>query len=127
MERKASATRMEEPMDDRKKLDIDAPSENTSTLKKEDKLRHKCDSCGQAFSSKEKLVVHLKSHIKVGDPASDILEQIGIMKKPFKCFYCNARFPARNSLAEHERRHTGVSLHRCSLCIAVMCPQRDNN
>ncbi|XP_060520869.1 oocyte zinc finger protein XlCOF6-like [Cylas formicarius] len=70
--------------------------------KKEKKEKsHLCDTCGQSFTEKAKLVEHLRVH--AGD-------------NPFVCSWCGKGFPKRDYLKCHERVHTGEKPYSCEFC-----------
>jgi hypothetical protein len=54
---------------------------------------HTCHHCTKSFSTKSKLVVHIRVH--TGD-------------KPYTCDLCMKSFSQKNSLVEHGRVHTGL-------------------
>ncbi|KAL1517645.1 hypothetical protein ABEB36_001383 [Hypothenemus hampei] len=60
-----------------------------------------CDSCGQTFTEKAKLLEHLRVH--KGD-------------LPFVCTWCGKRFPVKSYLKTHERVHTGEKPYSCEFC-----------
>ncbi|XP_066254699.1 zinc finger protein ZFP2-like isoform X11 [Euwallacea similis] len=60
-----------------------------------------CDTCGQGFIEKSKLLKHIRVH--KGD-------------LPFECSWCGKKFPQKDYLRTHERVHTGEKPYRCSFC-----------
>ncbi|KAL1517644.1 hypothetical protein ABEB36_001382 [Hypothenemus hampei] len=60
-----------------------------------------CDTCGQGFIEKSKLLKHIRVHN--GD-------------LPFVCNWCNKRFPQKDYLKTHERVHTGEKPYKCQFC-----------
>ncbi|KAH1003724.1 hypothetical protein HUJ04_003594 [Dendroctonus ponderosae] len=60
-----------------------------------------CDTCGQTFTEKSKLLEHLRVH--KGD-------------FPYVCTWCGKRFPVKSYLKTHERVHTGEKPYSCEFC-----------
>ncbi|XP_050311642.1 zinc finger protein 721-like [Anthonomus grandis grandis] len=60
-----------------------------------------CDTCGQTFTEKAKLLEHLRVH------RGDL---------PFVCTWCGKKFPVKSYLKTHERVHTGEKPYSCEFC-----------
>ena len=62
-----------------------------------------CDwpECGRAFSRKDKLHDHAKTHL---------------VTQPFRCKHCGKGFYRKDNLKDHEILHTGDFRFRCNLC-----------
>ena len=43
-------------------------------------------------------------------------ERIHTGEKPFKCNFCESRFPQKGNLTIHERTHTGEKPFKCNFC-----------
>uniref|UniRef100_A0A8C6K683 C2H2-type domain-containing protein n=1 Tax=Nothobranchius furzeri TaxID=105023 RepID=A0A8C6K683_NOTFU len=75
-----------------------------------DERPFKCKTCGNSFSSKGVLTVHLRTHTG---------------EKPFRCNTCGKCFSQRNNLTTHMRTHTGEKPFRCNTC--GKCFSQSNN
>lgn len=60
-----------------------------------------CPLCGQAFTRRDNLANHIKTH--TGD-------------RPFMCQYCQKCFSRKDYLKQHERIHTGEKPYACEIC-----------
>ncbi|XP_068232846.1 zinc finger protein 768-like isoform X2 [Palaemon carinicauda] len=60
-----------------------------------------CPLCGQAFTRRDNLANHIKTH--TGD-------------RPFMCQYCHKCFSRKDYLKQHERIHTGEKPYACDIC-----------
>ncbi|KAK7072692.1 hypothetical protein SK128_002321 [Halocaridina rubra] len=68
---------------------------------KEQKKPFVCPLCGQAFTRRDNLANHIKTH--TGD-------------RPFMCQYCHKCFSRKDYLKQHERIHTGEKPYACDIC-----------
>ncbi|XP_061727730.1 zinc finger protein 728-like [Cydia pomonella] len=62
-----------------------------------------CDICGQCFTYKSSLVVHIQMHD-------------GSREKKISCDVCNKQFPYEAPLLAHKRSHTGEKPFPCEIC-----------
>ncbi|GBN43313.1 Histone-lysine N-methyltransferase PRDM9 [Araneus ventricosus] len=60
-----------------------------------------CEVCGKAFSNKQILKVHLRTHSS---------------EKPFLCPMCDKGFTEQGNLTKHLRTHTGEKPFTCNIC-----------
>ncbi|KAJ0184256.1 hypothetical protein K1T71_000679 [Dendrolimus kikuchii] len=72
---------------------------NHVTTKRENKFI--CETCGNKFSSKHSIKIHLRTHTG---------------ETPHACTFCPKRFTQISSLLRHKMRHTGVRPHKCVVC-----------
>ncbi|XP_030752766.1 zinc finger protein 791-like [Sitophilus oryzae] len=80
----------------------EALQEHTCYKKKKGKsVCFLCETCGQTFTEKAKLLEHLRVH--KGD-------------LPFVCTWCGKKFPVKSYLKTHERVHTGEKPYSCEFC-----------
>lgn len=63
--------------------------------------KYLCAECGQRFSKKNYLVVHLRRHRG---------------EKPYQCKFCDKRFTRSTDVGRHEKFHTGEKNHLCIIC-----------
>jgi uncharacterized Zn-finger protein len=71
--------------------------------KKSIEVKFKCpfNGCDNAYSLKNKLLAHLRTHYGM---------------KPYKCNYCLKSFNDKGNLKTHLRVHTGERPYKCSIC-----------
>ncbi|XP_037774942.1 zinc finger protein 37-like [Penaeus monodon] len=60
-----------------------------------------CDVCGEKFSEKSDINIHMRVHTK---------------KKPYSCDICNKGFPSQSDLTRHVRVHTKEKPYSCEFC-----------
>jgi KRAB domain-containing zinc finger protein len=65
-----------------------------------------CLLCGNGFTDKGSLILHIRSHTK---------------ERPFLCHLCDKGFSAKSYLAEHIRRHLGIKPFKCPTCSKRFC------
>ncbi|XP_060520868.1 zinc finger protein 585A-like [Cylas formicarius] len=64
-------------------------------------MKYLCDTCGKAFSYKNKMVVHMRTHTGY---------------KPYACKFCGKRFSKSGEKNCHQRIHTGERPYSCEYC-----------
>ncbi|CAJ0928629.1 unnamed protein product, partial [Mesorhabditis belari] len=74
---------------------------NSNPLRQPHEKKHKCETCGKAFSYLSILESHKRSHTG---------------EKPFNCRFCDKKFAQKATLQVHERTHTGERPYKCKFC-----------
>uniref|UniRef100_A0A3B3DMI0 C2H2-type domain-containing protein n=1 Tax=Oryzias melastigma TaxID=30732 RepID=A0A3B3DMI0_ORYME len=97
----------------------------------EDQKPFECDVCGQKFSRKTHLKIHLTSHAGEKPFSCSVCGKLFSLEyymkrhllvhrdeKPFSCSVCGERFTKRGSLKRHRRVHTGEKPYpfSCTSC-----------
>ncbi|XP_068112886.1 zinc finger protein 160-like isoform X2 [Hyperolius riggenbachi] len=91
--------------------------------------RLSCSECGESFSRKSTLTLHLKTHIE-GHPYScsecgkgftenkDLLhhQKTHTGKHPFSCLHCDKHFVNKGNLVNHQKIHQSKHPFSCSEC-----------
>ena len=78
---------------------------------KEEKV-HKCDTCGKVFQRKEKLTLHVKSHMR----AQGLSEEEAKMKLYHQCDQCEKRFTQKHALTMHVQEVHEKVVRKCPKC-----------
>merc|ERR1711962_895847 len=73
-----------------------------------------CPDCGDIFTSKLKLRIHISSKHK-----PKVLN--------FHCKYCDYKTHAKNMIVEHERTHTGEKPFKCAYCPSAFAQRTSLN
>jgi uncharacterized Zn-finger protein len=93
-----------------------------------------CSECGQRFTRKNRLNIHLKNkHLQSSNTnfvcpqpgCGKIFNEKGNLKvhyrihngeRPYKCSFCELDFISLGNKRDHERRHANEKPYQCNLC-----------
>ncbi|XP_068115245.1 oocyte zinc finger protein XlCOF7.1-like [Hyperolius riggenbachi] len=102
---------------------------NTSADRCGARKRLSCSECGERFSRKSTLTLHLKTHIewhpyscsecgKGFTENKDLLQhqKTHTGERPFSCVHCDKHFVTKGNLVKHQKIHESERLFSCSEC-----------
>ena len=98
-------------------FDLDDVEDGQNLNMQQEENHFKCEICTTLFNTKDKLIVHKRTHIgekQCGDLKRH--EEIHTGENPYKCKTCDKVFNSSSHLQRHMTTHTGEKASKCKVC-----------